>query len=368
MKTFYSRMITGAGILAVGAAATFATPAHAVDYSGKTIRLTVPFKESGGASRYARLWQNFLKKELPGKPNVLVFYKPGGSGIKGANWFQKKARTDGTDVIVSSTSMYTSFLFGGKKVKYKLFTWRPIILSALGTQFYARTETGVKGKNIGDDIRALQKATIITGAKNPTSSELRGAIAYHLLGIHKTTFVFGLNSGGRRKAVIRGELNISYDSAGSFMKKTAKYVKKGIVAHYMNLGFMDSHGKMIRDPAFPNTPNFIDAYKAVNGGKAPSGTGWKALQHMINIGVMASKALILPAGASDEVVNTYIKAIKRIQKFKKFKKMAKKELGPYPQAFGKDAAKILKNAIDVNKKTRAWIAKFLKKQYNFDMG
>ena len=367
MRSIYSRMIAGAGILALGAAATLAIPAQAVDFSGKNLKIVVPFKESGGASRYARLWQNFLKNKLPGNPHVIVFYKPGGSGIIGANWFQKNTKPDGLTIIAGSTSMYTSFLFGGKKVKYKLFTWRPVILSALGTQFYARTETGVKGKNIGDDIRALQKATIITGAKNPTSSELRGAIAYHLLGIHKTTFVFGLNSGGRRKAVIRGELNISYDSAGSFMKKTAKYVKQGIVAHYMNLGFFNNEGKMIRDPAFPNTPSFIDAYKAVNGGKSPSGPGWKALKHMINIGVMASKALILPAGTPDEIVNTYISTIKKIQKLKKFKKMAKKELGPYPQAFGQDAANILKNAIDVNKETRAWIAKFLKKKYNFDM-
>ena len=282
------------------------------------------------------------------------------------NWFQKNAKPDGLTIIAGSTSMYTSFLFGGKKVKYKLFTWRPVILSALGTQFYARTETGVKGKNIGDDIRALQKAKIITGAKNPTSSELRGAIAYDLLDIKNTTFVFGLNSGGRRKAVIRGELNISYDSAGSFMQKTAKYVKQGLIAHYMNLGFFDTNGKMIADPAFPQIPTFVDAYKAIHG-KAPSGTGWKALKHMINIGVMASKALILPPGTPDDIVNVYIKTIKRIQKIKKFQKMAKKELGPYPQAFGKDAANILKNAIGVDKKTRAWIAKFLKRQYNFDM-
>jgi len=366
MKISISIVAASVGALMLGAAATHTTVAQAADFSGKTIRITVPFKESGGASRYARLWQNFLKKHLPGQPNVLVFYKPGGSGITGANWFQENARTDGTDVIAGSTSMYTSYLFGGDKVKYKLFSWRPIILSALGTQFYARTETGVKGKNIGDDIRALQKATIITGAKNPTSSELRGAIAYHLLGIHKTKFVFGLNSGTRRKAVIRGELNISYDSAGSFMKKTAKYVKKGIIAHYMNLGFFNNKGEMVRDPAFPHVPSFRDAYKAVHG-KDPSGTGWKALKHMINIGVMASKALILPAGTSDDIVNTYISTLKKIQKIKKFQKMAKKELGPYPQAFGEDALNILKNAIGVDKETRAWIAKFLKKQYNFDM-
>jgi tripartite-type tricarboxylate transporter receptor subunit TctC len=367
MKTLYSRLIAGAGILALGAAATFATPAQAIDFSGKTVKIIVPFKESGGASRYARLWQNFLKKELPGNPTVLVIYKPGGSGIKGANWFQKNAKPNGLTIAASSTSMSTSFLFGGKKVKYDLLSWRPIIMSPLGTQFYSRTELGVKGKNIADDIRALRKAKIITGAKNPTSSELRGAVAYDLLGIKNTTFVFGLNSGGRRKAVLRNELNISYDSAGSFMSKTSKYVKKGIIAHYMNLGFVNANGELVRDPAFPNTPTILEAYKAVNGGKSPSGPQWEAMKNLINIGVMYSKALILPAGTSDEIVNLYIKTIKKIMKDKKWKKLAKKELGNYPQAFGSEAAAILKGAIDIKPSTRAWIKKFLKKQYNYDM-
>ena len=367
MKTLYSKLIACAGILALGATALFTVPAQAIDFSGKTVRIIVPFKESGGASRYARLWQNFLKQELPGNPTILVIYKPGGSGIKGANWFQKNAKPDGLTLVASSTSMSTSYLFGGKKAKYKLLTWRPIIMSPLGTQFYARTELGVKGKNIADDIRALQKATIITGAKNPTSSELRGAVAYDLLGIKKTTFVFGLNSGGRRKAVLRGELNISYDSAGSFMSKTMRYIKKGVVAHYMNLGYVNAKGELVRDPAFPNTPTILDAYKAVNGGKMPSGPQWEAMKNLINIGVMYSKALILPAGTSDEIVDLYIKTVKKIMKNKKFKKMAKKELGNYPQSFGKEAAAILKGAVDIKPSTRAWIGKFLKKQYNFDM-
>ncbi len=368
MKTLYSKLIACAGIVAIGAAASVATPAQAIDYSGKVVKIIVPFKESGGASRYARLWQNFLHAELPGKPTVLVIYKPGGSGIKGANWFQKNAKPDGLTLVASSTSMSTSYIFGGKKkVKYKLLTWRPIIMSPLGTQFYARTETGVKGKNIGDDIRALRKATIITGAKNPTSSELRGAVAYDLLGIHKTTFVFGLNSGGRRKAVLRGELNISYDSAGSFMSKTMKYVKKGVVAHYMNLGFMNDKGEIIPDPAFPNTPTILDAYKAVNGGKMPSGPAWEAMKNLINIGVMYSKALILPGNTPDEIVDLYIKTVKKIMKKKKFNKLAKSELGNYPQVLGKEAAAILKGAVDIEPSTRVWIAKFLKKQYDFDM-
>lgn len=366
-----SRINSYAGVCASAllAAGLFLTPsnASAVDFSGKTVKIIVPFKESGGASRYARLWQNFLKDQLPGKPTVLVFYKPGGSGITGANWFQENAKPDGLHVIAASTSMYTSYLFGGDKVRFKLFTWRPIVLSPLGSQIYARNETGVKGKNIADDIKALRSVEkLVSGGKNPTSSELRGYIAYDILGLNPT-YVFGLNSGGRRKAAIRGELNLSYDSAGSFMSKTMKYVKKGMFAHVMNLGFISPDGSVIRDPEFPNTPTVRDAYKAVNGGQEPSGPRWKALKHMINIGVMLSKSLILPANTPQATVDAYVGTVQKIMAMPDFQKKAKKEIGNYPQYFGKDAAAILKEAVDVDDETRKWIAGFLQEKFNFKM-
>jgi tripartite-type tricarboxylate transporter receptor subunit TctC len=365
-----SRINSSAGVFASALLATgfllSPSSASALDLSGKTVNIVVPFKESGGASRYARLWHLFLKDHLPGKPTVLVIYKPGGSGITGSNWFEKNAKTDGTYIVSASTSMYTSYLFGGDKVRFNMLKWRPIILSPLGSQIYARNETGVKGKNIADDIKALRSVKLISGGKNPTSSELRGYISYDLLGLNPT-YVFGLNSGGRRKAVLRGELNLSYDSAGSFMSKTMKYIKKGVVTHVMNLGFFNKKGELVRDPAFPNTPTVLDAYKAVNGGKEPSGPQWKALKSIINIGVMSSKSLMLPAGTPDDVVDTYGKAVQKIMTLPKFKEMAKKELGNYPQSFGADAAKVLKDGLDIDDETRKWIAGFLKRKFNFNM-
>ncbi|MEX2450091.1 MAG: hypothetical protein WD407_04480, partial [Rhodospirillales bacterium] len=293
--------------------------------------------------------------------------KPGGSGITGSNWFEKNAKPDGTYVVSASTSMYTSYLFGGKKVRFNPLKWRPVVLSPLGSQIYARTETGVKGKDIAEDIKALRSVKkLISGGKNPTSSELRGYIAYDLLGLDPT-YVFGLNSGGRRKAAIRGELQLSYDSAGSFMSKTMKYVKQGMFVHVMNLGFISTDGQVVRDPEFPNTPTVLDAYKAVNGGKMPTGPQWKALKHMINIGVMLSKSLILPAGTPDEIVDAYVGTVKKIMAMPDFQKQAKKEIGNYPQYFGKDAATILKEAVDVDDETRQWIAGFLKRKFDFTM-
>ncbi|MEX2451929.1 MAG: hypothetical protein WD407_13820, partial [Rhodospirillales bacterium] len=269
----------------------------------------------------------------------------------------------GSSVMINAGWYY---LFGGNKVRYKMLTWRPIILSPMGSEFYARTDIGVKGKNIVEDIKALQSANVVSGGKNPTSAELRGYIAYDLLGLKNIKYVFGLDSGDRRKAVLRKELNLSYDTAGSFAGKSMKYIKKGVIAHFMSLGYVSNEGKLIRDPAFPNVPNVAEAYKAVYG-KEPSGPAWQALKHLIYISVMSSKSLFLPEKASDEVLNTYLNTIKTIMKQPDFKKVAKKELGGYEQTLGKEAAVQLKEAIDISPETRAWIAQFLKKKFDFNM-
>ena len=75
--------VLGAGLLAFGT--VVAAPVQAVDFSGKKIKLVVPFGEGGGGDRYGRLWQSFLEKYLPGNPTILVLNKPGGGGIKGNN-------------------------------------------------------------------------------------------------------------------------------------------------------------------------------------------------------------------------------------------------------------------------------------------
>jgi len=255
MKTLSLQYTSIIGAAALGAVVALAPAnSHAMDYSGKKLRLTVPTKEGGGTDRYSRIFKPYLEKYLPGNPTVLVVNKPGGSGIKGSNWFQRKAKRDGTDIISSGGSVFTSYVFGGKKVKFDLLKWNPVVMSPFGTCFYAHKETGVKGKDSVADIKTIRSAgQLRMGGKNPTSSELRAFLAYNLLGMHNISPVYGLSSGKRRKAVLRGELKMGMDSALKCLKVKKRYVKKGKVAMYMTMGFVKADGSIVRDPAMRNS-------------------------------------------------------------------------------------------------------------------
>jgi tripartite-type tricarboxylate transporter receptor subunit TctC len=342
--------------------------ARAADFAGKQIAFVVPFKEGSSTDRYARMFSIFLKKYLPGHPTIVLNHRPGGSGVKAANWFDTNAsvKPDGLTVLAVSTSNHTSFIFGGKKIKYDELGWRPIVLSPSGTCFYARTETGVTGKDPAADIEKLRKGKWVVSGKNPTSSEIRTFLALDLLGIKNITPVFGLSTGGRRKAVARGEVHLGNDAAGGCLKQTARLEKQGVLKVFMTLGFVKPDGSIVRDPAFPDKYTVLDAYRAVYG-KDPSGPAWRMLKHLINIAVMTSKSLVLPKGTSDDVVNTYIAAVKKSLKDPEFRKATKDQFEQYPQSFGSDAANIYKEAVGIDPKVKAWMQDWLSKRFNVNL-
>ncbi|MEX2450880.1 MAG: hypothetical protein WD407_08500, partial [Rhodospirillales bacterium] len=340
--------------------------AHAdVDFKGKKIQIHVPFREGGGADVYARLYSPYLAKMLPGKPGIIVINVPGGASIRGTNQFEQKAKPDGLTLLSVSTSTFVSYLFGGNKVKYDMSAWRPIVMSPLGSVFYASKSTGVTGKDILADVKKLQKTKLVFGAKNVIAGELRAMLSYELLGMDVKT-VFGMERGPSRKAMMRGEFNINYDSMGAFSKNVKVMIDKGVAVPLFTLGFMQKGGKVVADPVKPDMPHVAEIYEKL-WGKKPEGVVWQAWKNFLYVGVMASKGFVLPKGTPDAIVNTYIDTVKAIETDPDFIKKSRKLLGDYPQSYGEDAAEVIKEGISVTPEVRAWLKAWVKKNYNYTM-
>ena len=311
----------------------------------------------------SRLFQPFLQRYLPGNPKVNVYNRPGGAATKGSNYFERKAKPDGLTAIAVSTSTMVSQVLGGGKAKFDVRKWRPVWVVPQDTVFYARPETGVKGKNLADDIRALRKNGIVFGAKNATSAELRGLFTFEMLGIKKVKTVLGLSSGKQRKALMRGELTVNYDSAGSFNKKVKKHAKKGKVIPFMTLGIPQPDGSVRKGNVFPNLPVALDAYRELNGGKSPTGPILGAWKNIVTMGVSASKGMALPRGTPDDIHEAWSVAIEKTLKDKEFMTRGRKIMGAYPVSLRKDAKAIYRNAVDVKPKSKAWMKKWIFKTF-----
>jgi tripartite-type tricarboxylate transporter receptor subunit TctC len=358
--------LAAAAILAAAATSAGSAPALAqgVDFAGKRVEFVVPGREGSGNDVYARVFAPFFEKHLPGKPTIIVRNLPGSGTIAGANKFQATAKPDGMSVISVTSSTVSNFTLKDPRVKYKLQSWIPIILSPQGSVFYVASSTGAKGPQ---DLPKLKNVDLVYGGNSPTSADLRITLSLGLLGILPKTHVWGADRGPARMALERGELNANYDTTPGFTKNAKHLVDEGKAVPMFTLGVLDKAGNFVRDPNFPDLPSFYEAYQTMNDGKKPSGPSFEAWKNLIQIGVMANKFFALPEGTPKHIVEVYRTAARNILKDAEFQKHAAAIVGGYEQVIGDDALPIIKQATTFSPDAWKWLNDWLQKNYDVSL-
>ncbi|MBI3045219.1 MAG: tricarboxylate transporter [Betaproteobacteria bacterium] len=333
--------------------------AQTADFTGKRIEVIVPFAPGGGSDVYIRALQPYLEIYLPGNPTILVRNVPGGGSIPGANQFQDRAKPDGLHAIVVSASTVANFVFRKSKVNYQLDKWQPVLLSPQGAVVYAAPSLGIKGPR---DLPMLKGKPLVFGGESATSGELRIIVSMELLGLD-VKHVWGLRRGPVRLAFERGEMSINYDSAPGYLKNATKLVKAGKAVPLYSFGILDEKGNIVRDPNFKDLPSFPEAYEQVHG-KKPSGTAYGAWKALMQMGIMANKALFLPADTPKHIVEAWRTAIRKVLADPDFQKYAAAVVEGYPQFVGEAARPVIKEATDLSPETWNWLKGYLKQKHN----
>ncbi|MCG8543792.1 MAG: hypothetical protein MJE12_06235 [Alphaproteobacteria bacterium] len=358
-------------VAAVGISTIATTDAAAADFSGKRITVIIPFNEGGGTDSYSRFMQPYFQKYLPGQPKLLIVNKPGAGGILGANYFEQKAKPDGTWVFALSTSTISNFALGDPRVKYKLNEYIPIILSPRGIMQYVRKDLGIQNeKTLKAKIEKMRTYTpdqLVFGGKTPTSGGLNLRVALSQLGIEVKS-VWGMKGNGPMAlAFERGEFTVNYDNALSFKNNRKKLIADGIAVPLYTLGVVNEKGEIVRDPTWPDVPTYNEAYKAIHG-KEPSGAAYEAWLSLFQMSVTMSKSWNLPAGTPKDVVEAFRTAAKKMLADPDFKKKRNKIFGQYPQTIGDGAIPIRNAATTISPTAKKWLAKYVKARYGVNLG
>ena len=353
--------LTAAAFLAL--AATLSVPhaqaAEKVDFSGKRIEMIVPFPPGGGSDVYSRALAPFLEKYLPGQPTILIRNVPGGGSITGANQFASRAKPDGMHVLVCSSSTVMNFVFQRSKFELDLNKMVPVLLSPQGSVIYAAPSLGIKSAK---EIKKLKGQSLTFGGGGPTGAEMRMTITLELLGL-PAKYVWGIARGPVRLAFERGETNINYDTTPGYTKNAMQLVKAGKAVPLFALGVIDDKGNLARDPNFPDMPSFAEVYETMHG-KKPSGPAYEAWKAVLQMGVMANKSLLLPAGTPKHVADAWRAAVQKTLNDPEFEKQASKVIEGYPQFVGDAATPIMKNATSLPPDVWNWLKTFLKEKHD----
>ena len=361
--------VVAATALAVSAIAAPQAQA-AVDYTGERITILVPFNEGGGTDSYVRFLAPFYERHLPGKPKIQVLNKSGAGGILGGNYFEQKAKKDGTWIFALSTSTLSNYALRDPRVKFDLSKYVPILLSPRGITQYVRKDLGLQDEK--DIVAKLKKMgsypadKLIFGGKTPTSGGLALRLGLSLLDIEVKS-VWGMKGNGPMAlAFERGEFTVNYDNTMSYKNNRKMMIEDGTAVPLYTFGVVNDDGSISRDPELADVPTWTEAYTAMHG-KAPSGDAYAAFEAMFHMSVTMSKSLNLPPGTSDEVLNAWVDATKKILADPEFMAKSGKIFGSYPQTLGKAAIPIRDKATTISPEARAWLAKYLKSRHDVEI-
>lgn len=336
----------------------------ASDFTGKTVSFIIPFAAGGGSDVWGRFDAQFLAKHLPGHPNVVIRNVPGGGSISGANFFAANAKPDGLTIFGTGGSTQFPYLLGLQTVKYDYRDWRIVLAAPTGGVTYVARSLGVSSLA---DVQKLRGQKLFYASQGVTSLDLVPLLAFRMLGID-VQFVTGFP--GRSEGLLafeKGETNVDFQTSAAYIRSAAPLVKNGSATALFSCGVLDDKGNLIRDPNFPDLPNFAEAYEQING-KPPAGIEWDALRAFLLAGFPAQKLIVLPKDTADDILETYRAAVRAMLHDPEY--LAKRDafIGEYEQVTDANAEALYKSAIDISPVARAWVRDMLAREYgvNFD--
>lgn len=355
-----NRLLTGAALAAI-AVPSLGT-AQDLTLAGETVTIIVPFAEGGGADRLARILLPGLSENLPGNPNIIVVNQPGGGGVTAANAFHGEEATDGTMLLMASTSTFLPKMLGAEIARFDPTEWTAVAGFPRGALVYGiKDQLGVEGggTDLSADYAALKDADIRFGLSTPIAAEMLDLVALDLMDLEPRV-IFGLDSSAAEAAFMRSELNMNTDNTLSFISNFQE--DPNIVALW-SYGVLAEDGSLQKDPNLPELPTFEEFYESATG-SAPEGQGYELLRNLMNAKVMISKALMLPPGTSDEVRDMYVAAMREVVTNPDVRAVLDNELGQMPVNYGEETARAIASGTQMAPEVRDWANTFLMENYD----
>jgi tripartite-type tricarboxylate transporter receptor subunit TctC len=151
------KFAAGVAIAAAAMAGIGTNPASAQSveqfYKGKTITILLGQPPGGSYDLYARLAADHMGRFIPGKPNIIIQYKPGGGGATAVAYFYDQAPKDGTMLGLFSETIGQTQLLEPAVGKWKMQEMTYVgSFSSVNAAFVRRKDAPAKTV---DDMRKI---------------------------------------------------------------------------------------------------------------------------------------------------------------------------------------------------------------------
>jgi tripartite-type tricarboxylate transporter receptor subunit TctC len=175
-------------------------------YQDKNLVVIGATDPGGTADLRIRTVISFLRKHIPGHPNIVVEYMPGAGGRKAANHVFRTARPDGLTVGALTSSVVPAAVLAESGVLYDIDKF-----IYLGTPYSGHPHIFLSRKDAG--LGSLEKLRAATGLRLGAQSVghtiyYTGRMFSYLMGIRDPKTVVGYSGPELDVAFLRGEVDI----------------------------------------------------------------------------------------------------------------------------------------------------------------
>jgi tripartite-type tricarboxylate transporter receptor subunit TctC len=195
-------------------------------YQGKTITVISGQAPGGTGDLRLKAILPHLKKHIPGQPNIVAEYMPGGGGRKAANYIYRTARADGLTIGFPPSGFISAAVLGEGGVDYDLdkFTFFGTPESEDHYVFLTRRDANLSTL---DKLRAASGVRIGGQSVGHSIYILARMFAY-LFRLKEPKFITGYSGPEMDQAVERGELDARVNRIPSLLQRNADWIEKNL--------------------------------------------------------------------------------------------------------------------------------------------
>ena len=339
MKNIAASAVLG-GVLAM--TAVISTPADAQSFKGKTVSIVVFSPPGAPPDLWFRQLEPYIKKHL-GAAKVAYINKGGGGSVLAANYTYNALKPNGLQIGSFNAPGLAESVRGKRKVNFDSSK-----MSLIGAQTITRI-MGYRG-----DSGITNPEQLANGGKE-TLAGLQAADTpyyeafYRALGHKNRIFAAYPRFSARLQALRTGEINITPFSHLSWVQRLEGWKKADFHA-VMQMGYMDSNGKIVRVNAggmdkVMTGHEIIQKYKP----SAVGGRDWKIMTS-VAAGQGVAREVWGPPGMDGKYVEAWRTAFKAIMSDPAYTKDHQKAWGvPATWIPGDEGAGIVKRYLDLNR-------------------
>jgi tripartite-type tricarboxylate transporter receptor subunit TctC len=284
-------------------------------YQGKTITVISGQAPGGTGDLRLKAILPHLKKHIPGQPNIVAEYMPGGGGRKAANYIYRTARADGLTIGFPPSGFISAAVLGEGGVDYDLdkFTFFGTPESEDHYVFLTRRDANLSTL---DKLRAASGVRIGGQSVGHSIYILARMFAY-LFRLKEPKFITGYSGPEMDQAVERGELDARVNRIPSLLQRNADWIEKK---------FVDFHA-VLQIPRGRTHPRFAHLPEIDSFAKTEKEHRLLEINRAFRI---ASATFITPPGTPPDKVQILRDAIIRTYKDIEFVKDYTKIVGEEP--------------------------------------